>query len=200
MRDLVVLVPDKNTEYVVLGVLSRPQALGIRAIDFKVIVDPGHDGGVRRRGAQILHVERHQFSHAVLMFDYEGSGATERRSDLEAGLDATLSQDWGRDAKTIIIEPEVDVWMWGAEAHLKSVVRWKFPEGIRDWLGAESFSFTSSGKPVRPKEALEAVFRRAQVSRSSASYQALAKRLSLARCEDPAFHRLRERMVEWFGN
>ena len=66
--------------------VKREHALGIRPIDFEVIVDPGRDGGVRRRGAQILQVERHQFAHAVLMFDYEGSGAAIGPTDLEASL------------------------------------------------------------------------------------------------------------------
>lgn len=199
MHDLVLLVPDKNSEHVVLGALSRPQALGIRALDFKVVVDEGRDGGVRRRGSQILRVERGQFTHAVMMFDYEGSGAAVSPSDLEASLDAALAQDWGGNGKAIVIEPEVDVWMWGAETHIREVVGWGFPERIRDWLRAESFAFSSPSKPVRPKEALEAVFRRADVSRSSANYQALAKRLSRTRCEGPAFHRLRDTLTQWFG-
>lgn len=199
MRDLVVLVPDRNTEHVVIGALSRPQALGIRPIDFSVNADPGRDGGVRRRGVQILNVGRSQFRHALMILDYEGSGATERAYDLEATLDAALSHEWSTNAKTIVVESEVDVWMWGAETYLKAVVRWRFSDGIRDWLRSELFSFGPSGKPDRPKEAMDAVCRRAQVPRSSATYKALSKRISLRRCEDRAFRRLREQLVEWFG-
>src|SRR5437762_1447368 len=98
MRDLVVLVPDKNTEYAVRGALGREQSLGIRPVDFSVIVDPGRDGGVRRRGTQILRVERQQFTHAVLIFDYEGSGAAIPAADLENELDAALVADWAASA------------------------------------------------------------------------------------------------------
>lgn len=198
MRDLVVLVPDKNTEYVVRGALRREQSLGIRTVDFTVIVDPGRDGGVRRRGPQILRVERHQFAHAVLMFDYEGSGAEAVPADVEAQLDAALSQVWDADAKAIVIEPEVDVWMWGAETHLREVVGWRSPPGIRDWLKLQAFAFDDQGKPERPKEALEAVFRRVQLARSSAHYEALAERISLTRCQDAAFLRLRGALTAWF--
>ena len=198
MRDLVVLVPDKAAEYVVRGALGRKESLGIREIDFKVIVDPGRDGGVRRRGVQLLRVERHQFTHAVLMFDYEGSGAANPAADLENQLDAALSEEWGSGAKAIVIEPEVDIWMWGAETHIRDVVDWHSQAGIRDWLTARDFQFSVHGKPERPKEALEAVFRHAQLPRSSAHYEALARRLSLARCQDPAFLRLRTALATWF--
>ena len=75
MRDLVLLVPDKDTEYTIRGALGRHQALGIRQIDFQVLVEPGRDGGVRCRGAQVLKVVRARFSHAAMVMDYEGSGA-----------------------------------------------------------------------------------------------------------------------------
>ena len=198
MRDLVVLVPDKNTEHAVRGAFRRDKALGIRAIDFEVIVDQGRDGGVRRRGTQILQVERRGFSHALLMFDYEGSGAATSREDLEADLDAALLPVWGTNAKSIVIEPEVDIWMWGAETHLREVIGWRAALGIRDWLKARDFGFTADGKPDRPKEALEAIFREAREPRSSAHYEALARRLSLQRCQDEAFIRLRQALIGWF--
>ena len=191
MRDLVILVPDKNTEYAVRGALGREQSLGIRRIDFSVIVDPGRDGGARRRGVQILRVERHQFTHAVLMFDYEGSGAATPAANLETELDAALAADWAARAKAIVIEPEIDIWMWGAETHIREVVGWRSPPGIREWLITRRFVFDAEGKPERPKEAMEEVFRQVQVPRSSAHYQALAGKLSLTRCRDAAFLRLR---------
>jgi len=36
MKDLVILVADKNMEYSVKGILSRPQALSIRQITFDI--------------------------------------------------------------------------------------------------------------------------------------------------------------------
>ena len=114
-------------------------------------------------------------------------------------MDNALSVKWGGRAKAIVIDPEVDVWMWGAETHLRSMVGWRFSEGIRPWLVSQSFAFTADDKPARPKEALEAAFRRAQTPRSSARYEQVAKRISLTRCRDEAFLRLRASVVEWFG-
>lgn len=199
MRDLVVLVPDKNTEFAVRGAIRREKALGIRSLDCKVIVEPGRDGGVRRRGVQILSVERRQFGHGLLIFDYEGSGANGPAAATEAELDEALRSGWGDRGKAIVIEPEVDIWMWGAETHLKDVVGWSGAQGIRDWLSSKGFVFSPQGKPLRPKEALEEVFREARIPRSSAQYESLAGRLSMARCQDAAFHRLHHTLVQWFG-
>ena len=199
MRDLVLLVPDKNTECTIRGALRRHQALGIRQIDFQILVEQDRDGGVRRRGAQVLNVVRARYSHAAIVMDYEGSGANVGARELEAQLDRALSSSWGYHAKAIVIQPEVDAWMWGAETHLRSTMNWEFEEGIRTWLENQAFVFGESGKPLRPKEALEAAFRRAKVPRSSARYEHVAQRISLANCTDPAFLRLRTALVAWFG-
>ena len=199
MRDLILLVPDKNTEFTVRGALSRPEALGIRPIDFQVLVEQGRDGGVRRRGSQVLGVQQARFSHALLLLDHEGCGSHVAPVELEAQLDHSLSVMWGDRAKAIVIDPEVDVWMWGAETHLRSMVDWRFPEDIRPWLASQAFVFTADGKPARPKEALAAAFRRAQTPRSSARYEGVARKISLTRCKDQAFQRLRTSLVAWFG-
>jgi hypothetical protein len=165
MRDLVVLVPDKNTESTVRGALERHQAMGIRQIDFRILVEQGRDGGVRRRRQ----------------------------------LDNRLSASWGNCAKAIVVQSELDVWMWGAETHLRASMSWDFQEGIRSWLETQAFRFDENGKPARPKEALETAFRRAKVPRSSARYEYIAQRISLANCTDPAFLRLRTTLVGWFA-
>lgn len=193
-------MPDKNTESTVQGALSRPAALGIRAISYQVLVDQGRDGGVRRRGAQVLAAQHDRFSNALLVLDYEGCGADVPAHELEIQLDAALAPAWGNRAKAIVIEPEVDVWMWGAETHLREMVDWQFEDvGLRDWLVEQAFVFHDSGKPARPKEALEAAFRRTRTPRSSARYRYVAERISLARCTDPAFIRLKAAMETWFG-
>jgi len=199
MRDLVLLVPDKNTEATIRGALGRHHALGIRQVNFQILVEQGRDGGVRRRGAQVLNVLRGQFAHAAMVMDYEGCGADVGPDALETQLDDALFGSWGDRAKAIVIQPEVDVWMWGAETHLRLTMNWEFDEGIRAWLQAQAFVFEENGKPRRPKEALEAAFRRAKVPRSSARYEAVAQRISLAKCTNPAFLRLRTALTTWFG-
>ncbi len=200
MADLVVLVPDKNTEYIVRGALGRAESLGIRQVDSRIIVETGRDGGVRTRGSQLLNTQRSRYSHAVMLMDFEGAGSHLTAPELEIQLNDALNSVWGTRARAIVVEPEVDVWMWGAESHLRETLDWSFDEGIRDWLRGQDFAFDANGKPLRPKEALDKAFRRAQVPRSSARYGEMAERISLTRCTDPAFLRLRQSLVSWFGD
>lgn len=199
MTDLIVLVPDKPSEFVVRGALARHKALGIRGVTMSVVVDPARDGGVRSRGADILRLYRRSHSHALMIFDHEGSGASTSPIVLERELDAVLAPMWGADAKAIAIAPEIDIWMWGADSHLKAVCGWQRQDGVREWLRARGFSFNADGKPQRPKEALQAILRESGIAQSAALYQKIAARVTLSRCTDPAFLRVRERLVTWFA-
>jgi hypothetical protein len=143
-------------------------------------------------------VERRAFRCGLLLLDHEGSGTAGRAQDLEAELDQQLATAWGDAAKAIVVAPEIDAWMWGNETHLRALLDWDFPEGIREWLVSQGFVFSGNGKPERPKEAFGAACRRARTPRSSGQYRSIAERTSLQRCEDPAFQRLRAACLRWF--
>lgn len=202
MRDLVVLPADKNAAFALQGLLARHDALGIRRLEFQVLKPhPGRDGGVRKSGPEVLALQRSQATHALLVLDFEGCGReAEGAPAVEEELDSRLRRHWGKQAKAIVIEPEVDVWAWGADSVLRDAVEWPSNQGpIRDWLRANQFQVHDlSGKPVRPKEALEEVLRRSDQPRSSSLYGKLAERLSLQRCSDAAFLRLRHQLQLWF--
>ena len=199
MKDLVLLVADKNTHFALQGALGRPEALGIRPIEFEFRVHPGRDGGTRRSGPEMLAPDCRRFRHGLLVLDFEGSGTNlPSAKELEAELDLRLSTHWKGAAKSIVIEPEVDVWMWGADHSVESAFEWPAGKGVRDWLREQGFAFDSNGKPSRPKEALEAALRVTGMPRSSALYQAIAEKISLRRCHDAAFSRLRHQMIQWF--
>lgn len=201
MKDLVVLVADKNTQFALRGAFGRPEALRIRAITHEFRPHPGRDGGARSGGVDVLARERGRFSHALLVFDLEGSGAgdDETAESLERELDAQLSLQWGTHAKAIVIVPEVDVWLWGADNALRECLRWPLPGSIRSWLEGEGFVFGADGKLVRPKEALDKMVRIHQQPRSSALYEKITGRISLQRCTDAAFLRLRAALNSWFA-
>ena len=201
MKDLVILVPDKNTQFALRGALGRPDALGIRAIAHEFRPHPGRDGGARTTGVEVLARERARFSHALLVFDLEGSGAQEQLTteDLEGELDEKLRLQWGPHAKAIVIEPELDIWLWGADNALREILQWPQQAGtIRNWLQDRGFVFDGNAKPVRPKEALEAMVPIHRQPRSSALYEKITSRISLQRCADPAFLRLRATLQGWF--
>jgi hypothetical protein len=198
MTDLVVLVADKNAQFAIKGALNRSEALEMRSVEFEIRVHPGRDGGVRRSGAQLLAVERRRFSKALMLLDYEGCGANEAPSTLESGLDEELNTVWGERAKAIVIEPEVDIWMWGSDNAIEEVIGWRRGEKVRAWLQNKGFQFRENQKPVRPKEALEALLREPGIPRSAALYEQIASKISLKRCTDAAFERLTARLREWF--
>lgn len=201
MKDLVILVPDKNTQFALRGALGRPQALGIRSVSHEFRPHSGRDGGARSTGVDVLALERRRFTHALLVFDLEGSGAGDktRAEDLELTLDARLQAQWGPCAKAIVIAPEVDIWLWGADSTLRQQLHWPLAGSIRSWLVDHGFEFNAQGKPLRPKEALEALVRIHRQPRSSALYERVTARISLQRCSDPAFVRLRSTLKAWFA-
>jgi hypothetical protein len=199
MKDLFILVADKNAEFALKGALARHEALGIRPIQFEIRPHVGHDGGVRTTGAEMLALQRSQYHHGLLVLDFEGSGTDKPTAiSLEQELDAKLSIHWGKAAKAIVIEPELDIWVWGSDNAVENAIGWPPGKGVRDWLREKGFAFDVNEKPVRPKEALDAALNIPHQPRSSALYQHIASSISLAKCKDTAFVRLRNQLQAWF--
>jgi hypothetical protein len=201
MVDLAVLVADKNMEFALKGILDRPEALGIRRIRYEIRQHSGRDGGVRSTGPETLALLRSESRYGLLVLDWEGSGCERNQSavELEAELDQRLGVCWGtRTAKAIVIEPELDVWMWGSNNLLADVLGWSETRSIREWLITKDYQFSPSGKPLRPKEALEDVLRHLRRPRSAAVYRTIAAKISLQKCTDLAFGRLKTQLQGWF--
>ena len=199
MQDLVVLVADKNMQFALQGALARTQALGVRPFTYEFRSHMGRDGGVRTSGSDVLARETQRFGHALMLLDFEGCGHENNDPlDLEARLDQRLRTQWGTQAKAIVISPEVDVWLWGNDDLLREILKWPTDGSIRDWLRHEGFVFNSGGKPIRPKEALDALRRVHKQPRSSALYAKVTSRISLQNCHDAAFIRLRNQLRFWF--
>ena len=168
MKDLVPLVADKNAQFALMGALQRSKALGIRPIEFEFRVHPGRDGGARKSGPEVLALERRRFQHALLIFDFEGSGTDLPDAPaLEAQLDERLRVPWSGEAKAIVIEPELDVWVWGSDNAVAEAIEWPSGIRLRKWLHEHRFDFEPGEKPARPKEALEAALRVSGLPRSS---------------------------------
>ncbi len=199
MKDLVLLVADKNMQFALQGALSRPLALGIRPISYEFRSHMGRDGGVRTTGASVLAGEAVRFHHALMLLDIQGCGQENDPAGLEHELDRQLHLVWDERGKAIVIEPEVDVWLWGADNALREAVQWPEHGPIRDWLQGKGFEFNAEGKPMRPKEALDAMRPVHKQPRSSALYEKITRRISLKNCTDAAFVRLRTQLATWFA-
>jgi len=199
-KDLIVLAADKGMESALKGVLSRTRSLRIRNLAADVFRHPGHDCGCRAEGAAFLASLRGQYRHALLVFDYEGCGVTGKdAAALEGEIEEALRRLWGRSAAVVVIDPELEAWVWNTSPHVPDVLGWqdRHPD-VLTWLAGKGFDF-SDGKPDRPKEAVQAVLREVKRPLSSAMYQRLAERVSPERCTDRAFGKLTAVLERWFG-
>jgi hypothetical protein len=201
-RDLLVLVADRNMEAAVRGILYRGKAMGIRSVKADILRHPEQDSGCRLGGAEYLAVFANQYDHALLMFDREGCGkehATAAELEIEAEA-ALRGVGWANRSAAVVLDPELDIWVWNESPHVAETLGWsdQVPD-LATWLKQRGFLGEMEIKPSRPKEAMEAALRKVRRPRSSSVYQALAEKVSMARCTDRAFVKLKETLIRWFG-
>jgi hypothetical protein len=198
MKDLLCAVADKNMEAAVASLLERHDAIGIREVSFDVLVHPRRDPGLFREGVEILRRVKPSYSHALILLDASWDGAP---PDIQTLLDRALhGAGFGEWARAIVIAPELEVWVWSESPHVERILGWSGRSpGLREWLEQRRLWTGGSPKPADPKKAVEAALCQVGKPRSSAIYRALASEVSLERCHDPAFRRLRESLREWFG-
>lgn len=200
-RDLIVLVADSNMKAAMQGILGRTDSLRIQPIDFDILVHPERDAGCRLRGWELLRTQQRSYRYCLLAFDLEGCGDEARgRADLEAEAERQLTEaGWAGRSAAIVINPELDGWMWSDSPHLDDILGWQGRQpSLREWLAKSGQWVSGDTKPARPKETLEAAVRVARKARSSALYREVAERVSLERCTDPAFSKLRVTLRHWF--
>ena len=200
-KDLVVLTADKDMEQALTGLLARPEALGIRTIKVEILVHPGHDPACASRGVEYLSNFSERFRYGLLVFDHEGSGREKLRPDeLQETLNNNFAQSsWGDRAKSVILSPELEAWVWSDSPHVDEVAGWKNrQQPLRRWMVEQGWLEEGHTKPNRPKEAFQAALREAQIPRSSSLYLQIAKKVSLKRCKDESFLKLKDILMNWF--
>lgn len=199
--DLVILVADKNMEFAVKGILDRSKAIKIREVTPLFHVHPENDPGCLLRGHLFLSLFVNQYAHALILLDREGCGKdSSTREALEAEIEMQLAQcGWGNRAAAIVIDPELEMWVWSDSSHVNSVLGWegKSPT-LRDTLKNKGYLSEGKVKPERPKEAMEYALRTARKPRSSSLYFQIARKVSLERCLDPSFVKLKRILQDWF--
>ncbi len=193
------LVADKNIEAALRGLFEkRAPSLGIRQFRFEIFVHPERDPGCYKRGLELLERLIGSARHGLLVFDqaWEGNPHS-NRVETENELRSGSGQMAGR-VEVLVIEPEIEAWVWSTSPHVERVLRWSDDPSVRRWLTQQGLWVKGAAKPGDPKEAMEQVLRRTGTPRSSALYRELAGRVSLASCTDPAFARLKEILGQWF--
>ncbi len=201
MNELIILVPDKNMEAALKGILSRHQSLGIRQVDHRIYVHPARDPGCLGQGHEFLRPFTGLFGHGLVLFDRDGCGREDcSREELEILVEGRLqTSGWDDRARAVVIVPELEIWVWSDSPHVAAALGSKddIPT-VRRWLTDQHLWAEGRSKPDDPKGAMEKVLRINGRPRSSAIYENLARKVSLQRCQDGAFLKLRETLVAWF--
>jgi hypothetical protein len=201
MKDLVVLAADSQMRAALDKILgSRTDSLRIRRISFTTIEHPFRDPGMLQSGPELVQAQSGNYRHAILVCDHDGCGRDELpREGIEKLLEARLARRWGDRAAAIVIDPELENWVWANSPRVADAIGW--PGGmsaLRIWLSDQGYLAEGQAKPTSPKEALDEVLRITRNRRSSSLYQSLAERVTLAGCADPAFLKLCATLQRWF--
>lgn len=203
MKQLVCLVADKNMEATITGLLSRPQALGIRSIDYTVIVHPHRDPGCFNEAPEFLKIYRETHAHALVLLDRQWDGAPastgeELQDLLREQLQRAGLSDW---AEPIVIDPELEAWVFSDSPSVEKCLGWddKRPP-LRTWLQGKDLWPEQAVKPPDPKAAVERILYQVRKPRSSSIYRELARAVSVERCSDRAFLQFKSVLSRWLSD
>ena len=200
MIDLVCLVADRNMEAVVGGILAKHQALGIRPLDLEVIAHPQHDPGCFKSPEPFLGLFVRQARHGLVILDRDWDGVPDKSTqDLEADLNARLARfgiDWGQ---SVVIDPELEVWLFTRSPRLDEALGWR---GRSPDLSAELDSRglwpSGAAKPANPKASMQWALSQVGKQKSSSIYRQVVTNIGLAKCIDPSFLRFQSTLRRWF--
>ena len=202
-RDLIVLVPDTDTQEALRAILERPESLGIRGVSYDVRRHPNRDPGCRTQAVALLRPYLTSSARAIVVFDREGCSSPKEPKAIARGVEELLEQNgWKERAAVIVIEPELEAWAFGDDVALSEVFGWRV-EKLREFLRTQvRFSSRGGPKPDDPKSALNQVRTHAprarRKRRSPRLFGELGARVAVSGCQDPAFRKLRARLRAWF--
>ena len=198
------LVADQDMAETLKAVLDRPKSLGIRPIQYDVARHLQRDAGCCRDASRRLRPYPEQYRKAIVVFDKHGCGREDApREQIQQDVEQELeSNGWDGDrAKAVVIEPELEAWVWTGSSHAARVLGWQRGyDDLKGWLVARELWLEGDAKPTDPKAAVKAVLRETNRAHSAALFGDLAKRMTWRGCQCPAFAELRGVLKRWFGN
>ncbi len=198
--DLVVVVADGGIEQAVRGVLARHQSIGIRplrGVEFPKLHKL--DEGAYSSGHEIASLYRDTHEHAMIIFDFAWEGRPRNNpADMIRDVENKLRPTWGDKGRCVVIDPELEVWVWSDSPHVASALGWRTMPELRGWLESNHVWKQDEIKPGDPKAAYELAIREKKVQKSNATFRHLAEKVSLRRCSDPSFLMLLQILGSWF--
>ena len=196
--DLLVLVADLDMEQAMRGLLEYQ--LRNHQDSYRVIRHPRHDPGCRTQAVEALRPYVWNWRYAMVIFDLDGSGSRGSREDTQREVERQLSANgWHGRSKTIVIDPELEAWVWGRSPVVAEILGWGSGyRALRSWLRSQNLWPTNHPKPPDPKLAMRGAMREALARRSPAKFYELGRRADARSCRDPAFGELRDTLQAWF--
>lgn len=207
MKDLFVLTADADAEAVIRGVLSRPEALGIKDIEATVDRFVGRDSGIVRDGPAFLRAAKFKqsFEKVILVWDHHGSGWEQKKTPEEAASDVAKQLElvtWKNRSLPVVVVPEIEEWLW----HGTSAIRFHFgidEETLQQWV--EEFAERWDTTPVEakkhlPKEMFEFVRgEKMHKPKTPRHFEQIASRVSIPAWEKSAsFLSFAQMLRTWF--
>lgn len=138
MKDLLIVAADADIAATMDGLLTRRHhALGIRSIQFTIMKHMNRDPGCRRQAAMAARSFVNDHEYALVLFDKDGCGdeGTERQLIQRAVEEDLRKAGWGNRSKAVVIEPELETWVWSESPRVDEVLGWNEGTGeLRNWL------------------------------------------------------------------
>ncbi len=204
-RDLVVLAADGTMVAVLRALFRRPldQMFACRAIEVDPQAEILHDalytdGGVHRYAHKLLapYVDTH--GHCLVVLDQQFGGerpAAQVRREIIGNLETF---GWRGRAEVVVIDPELEVWLWQDNPNVERAVRHRGPRNLRAQLRDEGAWPEGSPKPTDPKATLQRLIKQNKAGAVVVAYTLIAARVSTRQCRDAAFAHLRGALERWF--
>lgn len=205
MKKLVILLADLDMENTMKSLLKRLTQSGLcshEASDYTITRHPNRDPGCYKEATDFLRQFLKTHQYALVIFDYHGSGEEGRKTSLEIELEVenNLSiNGWDDRCCAIVPAPELEIWVWSDSPHVAQELGWKRQDiSIREWLIQKGLITNDQVKPRDPKGSMHAVLREALKPVSPMIFSNLAEKVSLNKCTDRAFIKLKDALQRWF--
>lgn len=205
MKDLLVYVADADALAFMKAIMERPQALGIRPIDFEIERHPMRDSGMVQSGAELVRMEKGKYHKALLMWDHHGSGRDHKQAPDEVEQEIQRKLDsftWSGNSAVVVLVPEQEQWLWFCESAVAAYCGVTVKQ-LNQWQNdrAQKLGLTSDAlKAEQPKELFEHVMReRLKQTISPRDFEEIGKQASITKLLGCAsFLSIAETLRSWF--
>ena len=207
MRDCIFLLADLGMVAAFKGFFSRQgfyHALGTAPFhvdpQLDIICDrAGNDPGVYTRAHELLRTYQSSHRYAVIVLDnaWEGSPGVEKiRANISINMELV---GWQINRfVVIVIDPELESWMWQDNPHVARAFGFSLRPSLRDWLCKQALWPADSPKPPDPKLAFEKTLKVSKAKIPSVVFKKICSGISFKYCVDDAFGLLKHTLQKWF--